>query len=121
MAAIRLLPGIAERVAPVGRAEDRPAEMRDTAHRILGERHDLVFSEQSGEAALYAKDIPAAVDGREYGGTNDRVETRGVSAAGGKGNAHSEGRDTVVRTVCVARGAVTPEGRAAPSDDTSRH
>ena len=120
MAAIRLLSGIEERVAPVGGAKDRPAEMRDAAHRILGERHDLVFAEQSGEAALDAKDIPAAVDGREHGGTNDRVETRSVAATGGKGNAHSEGRETVVRTGCNVRWVGTPQGRAGPTDVTSR-
>jgi hypothetical protein len=55
----------------------------DAAHRGRGERHDLVVAEEAGVAALDAEHVPAAAGGGEDGGADDRVEARGVAAAGG--------------------------------------
>src|SRR6185312_11476076 len=73
---------IVERIAPVRRAEDRAAEMGDAAHALARERNDLVVAHQPGEAALDAEHLPAAVDRGEHRGADDRVESRGVAAAG---------------------------------------
>ena len=59
--------------APVGRAEDRSAEVRYSAHSRRRHRDDFLFPEQTGVAFLYAQDFPAAVDRREHRGTNHRV------------------------------------------------
>src|SRR5689334_5666199 len=87
--AVRLHPRIVKRIAAVRRAEDRPAEMRDAAHRFAGHRDHLVFAHQPGESPLDAEDFPAPIDSREDGRANDRVETRRVAAAGRDGDSHA--------------------------------
>ena len=45
-------------------------------------RYNLVVAEEASVATLDAEDGPAARDGGERGGADDRVETRGITAAG---------------------------------------
>ena len=80
--------GPAERIAPVGGAEDGAAEMGDAADVRRGERHDAVVAEQAAVAALDAVALPAALVGGEHHGPDDGVESRGVAAAGGDGDTH---------------------------------
>ena len=67
---------IGERIAAVGRAQDGAAQVGDAAHAVARHRHHLVLAQQSHVAALDAQHVPAAVEGREYRGTNDGVEAR---------------------------------------------
>src|SRR2546426_8454568 len=73
----------AKRVAAVGRAEDRAAQVGDAADGVGVEQHDAVLIEQPVVAAPDADAFPAAVDRGEHRPADHGVQPRGVAAAGG--------------------------------------
>ena len=85
---VRLQDRVVERAAAVRRAEDRPAEVADAAHRLARHGDHLVLAEQPGEATLDAEYVPPTMQRREHGGANHRVQARGVTAASGESYAH---------------------------------
>src|SRR4051812_3833797 len=89
---IRLRHRVTEGIAAIGRAKDRPAEVRDAAHRIAGHDHHFVFTEEAREAAFDAEDFPAAIDGRQNRRANDGVQTRRIAAAGRDRDSHRRKR-----------------------------
>jgi hypothetical protein len=91
VAAVGLAHRVVERAAAVGRAEDGAAQVGDAAHRLGGERDDLVLAEEARVAALDAEHVPAARVGGEDGGADDGVQPGGVAAAGGESDAHRMG------------------------------
>ena len=80
---------IAERVAAVGRAQNRAAQVGDAADGLARERDDFVFAHQPGESALDPEHVPAAVDRGEHGGADDGIESGRVAAARGDRDSHA--------------------------------
>ena len=77
---VRGLHGPAHRVAPVGRSKDGPAQVRDPANRVPIQALNAALLEESVVAVPDPVDLPAQPLGREHDGTDDCVETRGVTA-----------------------------------------
>jgi hypothetical protein len=86
----------AERVPAIRGAQDGAAEVADPAHRLAGERDDVILAEQAGEAALDPEHLPPATDGAEHRGPDDRVEPRRVATARGERYPHRCARNDIM-------------------------
>ena len=76
---------VAERIAPVGGAENGAADMGDAAHFGGTERHHAVETQEPFEPALDAVGPPAPMLSGEHDRTDHGIETRRVPAAGRDG------------------------------------
>ena len=83
-----LLDRIREWAAAIGGPENRSASARDAAHPFRSEWNDFVFTKKAGIATLDAEYIPPACASRKDSRADYRVEARGITATGGKCDAH---------------------------------
>ena len=80
--AVARLDRVEERVAAVDRAEDRAADAQDAGDVLRHQDAVPVRLDEAVEAVLEAEAGDAVVVGRLDHGANDRVQPRGVAAAG---------------------------------------
>ena len=90
-----------ERVAAIGRTENRAAEVRDVANDPAREFHQTTVGiflgiEQSFDSIVDTEDFPAAVACCIYCGMNDRIQPWRVASAGKDGDAFDVSHNSVV-------------------------
>src|SRR5690606_10163557 len=102
------------------------AQVRDPAHRIAVEPDDRVLAQQRAEASADAVYLPAAAERAQHAGADDRIQARGVTAAGVQCNSsdgsgarhnHVSGKNALRSTAAVAREAT----RTARGVSTMNH
>ena len=94
--------GYGERVAAVGRAEDRAAEAQDAGDVARRQHARAIRLEQAVEAVFEADALDAGVGGGLDDGADDGVEAGRVAAAGEDADARDRGH---VRLECSRRRA----------------
>ena len=84
-----------ERIAPIRRAEDRPAFGQDAAHVSRRQRPQAAFADETVVTVDDAQHLPAVLaDRRLDDGAHHRIEARRISAAGQHCNASSHNSKT---------------------------